>query len=88
MTKDNYSENFKYKLTIGNLSSIASIIFAIYYFAFPGIEGWGIYISILLIFFAIFIFTIDFLIQKFRMKYILINLTEILIIVTIYYIIN
>lgn len=83
MTKEEKLPNISYKLTIGNLSTVAAIIMAIYYFVNPGAEGWGIFIALLLVMYGLFMFAFDFIIQGFRIKYIVVNVIEIIILVVV-----
>ncbi|MCF6141075.1 hypothetical protein L1S34_07240 [Flavobacterium sp. K77] len=87
MTKENILPNL-YKLTIGNLSAIVAIIMGIYYFMNPGEEGWGLLIAIYLILFGMLMFAFDFFIQRFRIKYIVVNVIEILILLIIVSVFN
>ena len=79
MMKDSTLLKTNYKLTVGNLSSLTAIIMAIYYLIYPGEEGWGILIAILLGKFGILMFGFDLIIQRFKIKYLVINLIELLI---------
>jgi hypothetical protein len=83
MTNEKVLPNISYKLTIGNLSSVVALIMAIYYYVNPGAEGWGIYIAILLVMFGLLMFAFDFIIQTFGMKYIVLNLIEIVILIIV-----
>ena len=56
---------------------------AIYYFIKPGEEGWGILIAIYLSLFGIFMFAFDFIIQRFRIKYVVVNVIEIVILIIV-----
>ena len=76
MIREKVVPNIKYRLTVGNISSVIAAIIAIYYFVDPGEEGWGIFFAVILIMFGLFMLIFDFMIQRFRIKYAIVNAIE------------
>ena len=75
----------RYKLSIGNLSSVFIFIYAIYSILNPGTEGWGLLIGLYLIFFALCYFTFDIILQRLIKNFYILNIIEIIPLIYIYF---
>ena len=56
----------KYRPTVGNISSLIILCFAIFFIINPGPEGWGLYAGVGLIMLCAILMLIDLLFQRFK----------------------
>ncbi|SHJ63569.1 hypothetical protein [Flavobacterium haoranii] len=71
----------RYRITIGNISSIILFFFAVYFFVNPGPKGYGMMAGIGLALFCVIVLIVDILFQKIIKNYLILTVIELILLI-------
>jgi hypothetical protein len=85
---ENFANKYKLRLTVGNVFAVILLLRSIFIFLDKAYEGWQFFLAPTVFIFGLFLVLCDYFVQINVKKYLLLNIVELIILLTFFTVFN